>query len=267
MGVFGQLRIGPVGGASLNTIRFAETEGSEYYSGSRKVGYHGGVATNYKVNDRYSLQLEWLYVYRQKEVSYNRGMLAVRDQASLNYLTLPILYRVSFHTELKKSHQEWYLNAGPALHYWMGGRGKLQTNEQASFLENGSMNYVVRFGEAGEYGSAEYVNPANRWQMSLYAGGGVIFDLGFGRHIWLDARTSLGPAKSHFSSAAEGGDFGLQLYRDNLESSIMSWSMSVGFMQDIDMRAVLKKGKSIHRRPAVSKKKSKKGSRRGKSSN
>ncbi|WP_224995346.1 outer membrane beta-barrel protein [Cesiribacter sp. SM1] len=263
---FAQLRIGPLAGASLNRVRFAEAEGSEYYSSNRKPGYHGGIATNYKVNDRYSLHLEWLYVYRQKDVSYNRGMLAVRDQASLNYLTVPILYRVSFHSEFKKSHQEWYLNAGPALHYWMGGRGKLQTNEQASFLENGSMNYQVRFGEVGEYGSSEYVNPANRWQMSLYAGGGVIFDLGFGRHIWLDARTSLGPAKSYFSSAEKGGDFGLQLYKDNLQSSIMSWSLSAGFMQDIDVRAVLKKGKSVNRRPSATKKKSKRVIRRPKGS-
>ncbi|AHM60404.1 hypothetical protein D770_10735 [Flammeovirgaceae bacterium 311] len=258
MGVFGQLRIGPLGGVSLNTLNFAEAEGSEYYTSSRKLGYHGGLATNYKVNDRYSLHLEWLYVYRQKDVSYNKGMLAVRDQASLNYLTVPILYRVSFHSEIKKSHQEWYLNAGPALHYWMGGRGRLTTNEQAAFLEQGSMNYTVRFGETGEYGSAEYVNPANRWQMSLYAGGGVIFDLGFGRHIWVDARTSLGPAKSHFSSGPKGGDFGLQLYQDNLQSSIMSWSLSAGFFQDFDMWAVLKKGKSVKKKSKPAKKVAKK---------
>ena len=60
---FGQLRIGPVGGASLTNWKFSEQEGSEAYSSRRGVGFHGGLAANYKVNDRYSLHTEWLYLY------------------------------------------------------------------------------------------------------------------------------------------------------------------------------------------------------------
>lgn len=268
-----QLRIGPTGGASLIHLKFAEEDGSEFYSSKRTSSYHGGLAVNYKVTDRYSLQTEWLYLYRQKNVNYQQEKLSVSDQATLHYLAIPILYRVSFHSQIKKSHQEWYVNAGPALHYWMGGNGTLTTNEHSDYLQNGKMNYSIRFGAPQGYGSTEYIEPANRWQMALYAGGGVVFDLGFGKHLLIDARSSLGAAKSFFSTSAKG-DFGLQLYQDNLQSSVVSWSLSVGYFQDIDVRSVLKKGKSSsgsnaggsHSKPKVSGKTSKKKARRAKRS-
>ena len=131
-----QLRLGPTGGTSMNYMKFYEGDDAEYFTSKRTSGYHGGLAANYRVNDRYSLHTEWLYLYRQKDISYQRDKLMAKDQASLHYLAIPILYRVSFHSEIKKSHQEWYLNAGPALHYWMGGKGKLSTNEYAPFLHS-----------------------------------------------------------------------------------------------------------------------------------
>jgi hypothetical protein len=274
---FGQLRIGPTGGASLIRVNFAEQEGSEFYSGRRTTSYHGGLAVNYRVTERYSLHTEWLYLYRQKDVNYQREKLYVHDQAKLHYLAIPLLYRVSFHSQIKKSHQEWYVNAGPALHYWMGGNGKLSTNEHSDYLQEGQMNYAIRFGAPQGYGSTEYIEPANRWQMALYAGGGVVFDLGFGKHMWIDARSSLGVAKSFFSNNAKG-DFGLQLYHDNLQSSVVSWSVSVGYFQDIDVRTVLKKGRSTkgmsstgkpvqsQPKPKVSKKMSKRKAKRAKTS-
>lgn len=264
---FSQLRIGPVAGASLTKVNFAEEDDAQYYSSKRTSGYHAGLATNYRVNERYSLHTEWLYMYRLKDVNYSRDKFYAKDRASLHYLAIPILYRVSFHSDIKKSHQEWYVNAGPALHYWMGGKGTLMTNEQAPFLQEGKMAYDIKFAKPAEYGGTEYIEPANRWQMALYAGGGAVFDLGFGRHFWFDARSSLGAAKSFFSNSAKG-DFGLQLYSDNLQSSVRSWSISVGYFQDIHVHAVLKKGKSVSNnpRPKVSKKSSKKRAKRAKSS-
>lgn len=247
-----QLRVGPTVGSSVNYLKFAETDDSPFYSSKVTSGYHGGLAVNYRVNDRYSLHTEWLYLYRQKDVAFNRNNIMAKDQASLHYLAIPILYRVSFHSEIKKSHQEWYLNAGPALHYWMGGKGKLYTNEYAPFLQEGRMDYDVKFGAPAGYGNAEYIEPANRWQMAIYAGGGLIFDLGFGKHIWFDARTSLGAARSFFSNDAKG-DYGLQLYKDNLQSSVVSYSLSIGYFQDINILSTLKKGKVVTKKKKAKK--------------
>lgn len=247
--VLGQFRLGPAVGGSITRMHFPKGDDSDLYSSRLTTGYHGGLAANYWVNDRYSLHTEWLYLYRQKDVSYNKGSVMVRDKASLHYLAIPVLYRVSFHSKIKKSHQEWYLNAGPAVHYWLGGSGTLHSNEQSPYLEGGRMDYKVKFGAPGEFGSTEYIEPANRWQIALYAGGGMIFDLGFGRHLWLDARTSLGAAKSYFSPSAKG-DYGLNLYEDNLQSSISSWSITAGFFQDVNFFSVFKKGKSVKKKKA-----------------
>lgn len=247
--LFAQVRIGPVVGGAITRWNPEKNDDSPFYSSDYRSGYQTGIAANYWVNNRFSLHTEWLYMYRQKDVTYQRNLIQVQDVAKHNYLAVPALFRVSFHTDIKKSHQEWYVNAGPALHYWLGGSGRIKTNEQSPYVEGGVMDYTVRFQEPGEYGASEYITPAHRWQMSLYAGGGVIFDLGFSHHIWLDARSSLGLARSFFASDAKG-DFGLQLYQDNLRSAIDSWTLSVGYFHDINMTAVLKKGK-------VSKKKKK----------
>ncbi len=249
----GQLRIGPAVGASINKWKFAESDDSQYFSSKQTTGYHGGLAVNYRVNERYALHTEWLYLYRLKNISYKRELLSVSDRAGMHYLSIPLLFRVSFHSDIKKSHQEWYLNAGPALNYWLGGKGRLETNEQAPFLHEGKMEYTIQFKEPEAYGDTEFIAPANRWQMAIQAGGGVIFDLGFGHHVWLDARTSLGTARSFFANDAKG-DFGLQLYHDNLQSSVMSWNLSAGFFKDFDLRSVLYKGKSVNKRAKAGKK-------------
>ncbi|EMR02845.1 outer membrane beta-barrel protein [Cesiribacter andamanensis] len=238
----GQVRVGPVGGASITRWVPENNDFAPFYSSNYRPGYHGGIAANYWVNKRYSLHTEWLYLYRQKDVRYERNLIKVHDVAKQHYLAVAALFRVSFHTNIKKSHQEWYVNAGPALHYWLGGSGRLRSNEQSPYLEEGSMDYTIRFEAPGEYGSTEYITPANRWQMALYAGGGVMFDLGFRNHIFIDARTSLGLGKSYFATEA-GGDFGLNLYQDNLRSSIASMSLSAGFIRDFNMTEVLNKGK------------------------
>ncbi|MBW3545149.1 MAG: PorT family protein [Bacteroidetes bacterium] len=253
---YGQLRVGPVLGGSMVKWKFSESDDSQYYTGKPSSGYHGGMAVNYRVNARYSLHTEGLYKYRQKNIGYQRDKLTASDRAGLHYLAVPVLYRVSFHSNIKKSHQEWYINAGPAFHYWLGGKGRLETNEQAAFLEEGKMNYSIAFREPDTYGSTEFIQPANRWQMALYAGGGVIFDLGFGNHVWVDARISLGAARSFFADDAKG-DFGLQLYHDNLQSSVVTYSLSAGYFRDFDIRSVFYKGKSVNKGGKAGKKRSK----------
>lgn len=240
--LFGQVRVGPVGGASITRWIAEDNDDAPFYSSKYRSGYQAGIAANYWVNKRYSLHTEWLYLYRQKDVMYQRNLIRVHDVAKQHYLAVPALFRVSFHTNIKKSHQEWYVNAGPALHYWLGGSGRLRSNEQSPYLEEGALNYNIRFEKPGEYGATEYIVPANRWQMALYAGGGVMFDLGFRNHIFVDARTSLGLGKSYFATDAQG-DFGLNLYQDNLRSSIQSLSVSAGFIRDFNMTEVLNKGK------------------------
>ena len=257
-----QFRLGPAVGASISRWHFPKEESNEFYSSRLTPGYHGGFAANYWVNERYSLHTEWLYLYRQKNVNYNKGTLMVNDQATHHYLSVPVLYRVSFHSQIKKSHQEWYLNAGPALHYWMGGRGTLRTNEQSPYVQEGRLDYKIKFGKPEEFGSTEYIEPANRWQIALYAGGGVIFDLGHGRHIWVDARTSLGAAKSFFSASAKG-DYGLNLYQDNLQSSITNMSLTAGYFQDVNFFSVLKKGKTAKKKKAKKLKKNRNGATSG----
>ena len=241
-----QVRIGPVAG--INTTRWQYLQPNEYeqYSSNWDYAFQAGLAGNYRITNRYSLHTEWQYLQRVKSVDYTRKQISVTDYSRQNYLSIPALFRVSFHANVKKSHIEAYLNAGPALQFWLGGKGKLTTNELADFLdEEGSLEYKIFFDEPeGDYtwGNKEIVAAPNRWQMLLYAGGGLVFDMGRGKHFWVDLRSTLGAGASSTSDSG-AGEFGLQLYKDDLRAIPQSISLSVGYFQDINVRALLKKGR------------------------
>ncbi|WP_224995544.1 outer membrane beta-barrel protein [Cesiribacter sp. SM1] len=242
--VHAQLSIGPKAGTHVSLTRFAESDYRASHTSYIVPGYHGGIAANYKANKLYSIQFEFLYSRIGRHVVRTDPYRSrVTNRSSYHYINMPIMLRLSKHKAIRGNHLEVYMNVGPSFNYWLGGSGRIASSE---IEENTSMNpmpYDIHFNESqGSYINSMYVAHPNRLQMSLDFGGGVLFDLGFSNHIFVDLRTSLGIGKTYMGEK-NGGDFGLFDYTENLEAVNHIFAVSAGYSRDFDLRAIFVKGK------------------------
>jgi hypothetical protein len=165
-----QVSLIPRAGITLSTISY----GNEPNDQEAKIGFVGGAGLEIGIIENFfSVQPELLFIQKGEDFD-TRG---VETKATLNYLELPVLAKVSFGSHAIKG----YLNAGPSLAMGLTGRQKVEGGEQSG--ETG-----IRFGDASSDGR-RYVD--NRFDFGLQFGGGVGIGLGPGSVI-ADVRYGLG---------------------------------------------------------------------------
>lgn len=239
-----QIRIGPKAGVQLGRSVFEEEAYRQQFASSFMPGMQAGAVLNYRVSKMYSLHTELYYNQKGKKVkNKGTGGEELQNNATYRYLDMPVLLRLSAHKYRGNQSVEFYLNVGPSFNYWLGGSGSLRNVELTTLYGKPVTDYTIHF-EEGERpaGKNLYVQEANRLQMSLDFGGGIILDLGRGNAVMIDLRNSLGVGKS-FMGNMDGGDFGLQSYNDNFEAVNHVFALSVAYLLDIDVPAFLTKGK------------------------
>lgn len=242
-----QLRVGPIGGMEMAKFVYAPSDTLAYYTTKWQAGALAGMVLNYEVNSRYSLHTEMLVAYRRRSVEYNKELLEVKNTSGNVFLEVPALLRVSFPKELDKQTLEFYVNGGPSIAYWVNGNGRLKSNRQAVLPGGEEMKYSLAFREPEseeltlDTYEKGYVGADDRFVWSFQAGGGVILDMGYGRGLMLDVRTAFGLGNSFLG---EEVNFGSEAYTDNLAGNFRTLRLTVSYLKDIDVRALLKKGKS-----------------------
>jgi hypothetical protein len=240
--VMAQFRLGPLAGVSVSRFVYENDDYGELYKTRFRPGYQVGLVLNYRVNKLYSLQTELSYLKKGIYVRYEDEIVEIQNKAGFHYLSAPVLLRFSTHRNFGSQHVELYANLGPEINYWLGGRGVLKTTEPATFIEENSMPYKVRFREEQEAGQYMFVKEPSRLQMALGAGGGFIFDLGRTQNFAIDFRASLGLGKS-FHGGQEGGQYGLNLYSENLEGVHHTMSITASYLTNLDLNTLFRKGR------------------------
>ena len=239
-----QLRLGPKAGIQLGRTVYDNEAYRQDYSSGFRPGMQVGAVLNYKVNHLYSLHTELFFSQKGKRSkSKADDMEYTFHKALYDYLDLPFLLRLSKHKNLGQYKLEFYLNVGPSLNYWLGGSGTVENSEYIALTGSARNRYTVVFEEPakGDF-QKTYIEDANRMQMSLDFGGGVIFDLGGGKAIMVDLRNSLGLGKTYMGKE-DSGKYGIYSYTDNFESVNHVFGLSVAYLMDIDVRAYLHKGR------------------------
>lgn len=241
-----QIRVGSKAGFQLGRSVFEDNEYRQQFTSSFKPGILAGAVLNYRVSRVYSLHTELFYNQKGKNIKSRRFEEDfVHNTATYHYLDMPVMLRLSTHKIIGNRKAELYLNIGPSFNYWLGGSGSLRNTELLAYYNKSDVDYQIRFNEEESGAGREldlYVRNGNRLQLSLDFGGGVLLDLGRGHAVMIDLRNSLGVGKS-FMGEKGGGEFGLQTYNDNFEAVNHVFSLSVGYLIDIDVPAFLMKGK------------------------
>ena len=240
-----QFRLGPLAGGSVSRFIYEDEEYKSLYKTSFKPGYHVGMALNYRVSKLYSLHTEFSYMKKGIKVRYTDALVNIHNRAGFHYLSAPVLLRFSFHKNIGHQHIEYYANVGPEVNYWLGGRGVLETSERADFIKDEELKYKVSFKEDQDFGNHMIVKDPSRVQMSLGLGGGAIVDLSRTQNLAFDVRASLGIGKS-FHGNQDGGQYGLNMYAENLEGVHHTLSVTAAYLMNFDLK-MLRKGKAIRR--------------------
>lgn len=125
-------------------VNFSNISTEEDLDTKMTTGIHGGVAVNIGLNDMFSIQPEILYTQKGYEVETTGEFLGypvkMEQDATLNYLQIPVLARLSFGDDTK-----FFVNAGPSFGFGMGGKAKTTTtfmgkeSNEDTDIESGDM--------------------------------------------------------------------------------------------------------------------------------
>lgn len=159
-------------------------------------GFNAGLVASFKMKDRFFLHTELLYSTKGKLVK-GRVDKTLEDRVTYHHIDLPLTYNAYFDAKLKLKNVKkfkWYVGIGPNFSYWLGGKGTVYNTE---FEENEfpAIDYKIRFGERGvDYADPKivYIRDANRFQLGVNIGGGILVEPIGGKKIMMDARFELG---------------------------------------------------------------------------
>lgn len=240
-----QYWIGPKVGYHYTIHDYQDEEYESQYKIHNNHNYELGVAVTYSVTDRYAVHGELFFERMGNRVVNKENDFTVDSRSNFNYLSFPILLRVS----MGHSPVHWYLNGGPKVSFWMSGKGRIATSQFEEFEGNrlddgGFFNYKIAFdgSKADGLNNAVYlVNEANRIQYSLTVGGGFYLDLANGARLMFDARYNWGHSNMGFNlepdetsskilSSGSRTNVPAEGYVENYEYSHSTMSFSVAYM-------------------------------------
>jgi hypothetical protein len=190
---YSQVSIYPFGG--INFSRTSEDAGSQfgpfqdYINEPALKGFRAGLGLDIPLNNFFSIAPEIMYTQKGSVFELELDPYYFNFDQRFNFVEAPLLLRFKIGTENIKI----YLNAGPHVGYWLGGRANIaaalpdpDTNETVS--EEG--NFKIVFQETTQDDEL-YYEDARRIEFGLNFGGGLLFRVGPGS-IMLDGRYALG---------------------------------------------------------------------------
>ena len=232
---YSQTYLGVKAGINTTRISFNSERYKKFYDTNFKLGYTVGGVFVMENKDKYGLNVELLYSMKGKSVDSHANDYET-NRANYHFIDAPIMFRVKFsHSKIR-----WYLQLGPQLSYWLGGKGEFTVYEADRDLVS-SYPYTINFGEPQS--SSEYLNTngeANRMQLGLGIGGGVILPLDRGNFLALDFRYTFGHTFMGSYESASIPNIGLV---DNMEHTNNVASISVVYYFDILEKLRLSKNK------------------------
>mgnify|MGYP003625947760 FL=1 len=244
--VKGQILTGPKVGLNLSTMHFDEKQYTRDYETVWRPGFSGGWVFNYSASKStvWSFHGELYYSTKGRTIQ-KRGLDYVKNVTRFHNIDMPAMFRGTFQLGSLK----WYVNAGPALSYWVYGNGQISSSELDEG-KVGTVNYHYDFTkydtprpDERDYpianGIIEVPN-ANRLQVGLSFGGGFEFPVLEDQIVQLDFRYNMGHTNI---GEKEDNFFGLNKYKENFEGSNRNVEISLAFLLDYNTQ-LRKKGRS-----------------------
>lgn len=231
---YAQTFFGVKAGANANKISFENDVYKDYYSTKIRPGFTAGAVFLIENKEKYGLYTELLYSMKGKHV-VSRANDYESHRASYHYVDLPIMFRVRFN----QPKFSWFLQLGPEVNYWLGGKGVFEKYEPDRDIIT-RYEYEINFDDPkNEFGYMN-VQEENRLQIGLALGGGLIWKLKNANYLALDMRFSYG--HTYMGGFESGSIPNIGLF-DNFEHTNNVLSVSAVYYFDILEKVRLSKNK------------------------
>lgn len=264
---YGQYWFGPkVGVSYIDHVYQEKAYESDSFDVASNVNWQAGFAISYTASDMYAVYGELLYERVHKDLTDKQtGGELVKAQMTNHFISAPIMLRIT----LGKVPFHYYVNGGPRIAYWVGGKG---THDLAAFDEfppvadeDGNplpVEYTLKFNSANaspDDFSTAYVSKPNRFQFGLTLGGGVYFDMQGGSRLQVDFRytwqhSNMATNSSEDTNLIRGSSGDLDYYRENMEYYLNFATIGVAYLFSYDA-SLRRKGRSTSRESNKKKKK------------
>jgi len=238
------IRVGVKAGPQLSWFKSDDPKYRAVADIKPVIGFHAGAVISFKVKDRYFLTTELIYSQKGK-VATGKVDPDLNDKVTYHHIDLPVLFAYHFKGHIAKTREfKWYVNAGPNISYWLGGRGVIESGD---IKENhlSEVKYKIKFGERPNNNDIDilYIKEAQRLQFGMNVGAGIILEPGGNRKVMVDLRYEIGhtrigtPESSQFLVAAD--------YQDNLKGRNKGLRLSIVYLLEFSTRSAdINKGKS-----------------------
>lgn len=245
------VHIGVKSGLNLSWVRPQDPDFRKAYTIAPVLGFNAGFAFNFNIKERYFLHSEILYATKGKITTGGEsfGDEELHDKLITNFIEVPLLYNIFFKGKINSKHIKrfkWYVGFGPNVSYWLSGKGTINHYEIREY-DGDEIEYKIKFGERPEEDEGKsdvvYINNANRLQLGLNLGGGILLEPASGKKMMFDLRFELGG--SWFARKEDSHDMAFPSFQDELRARSMGLRLSAMYMLEFNTdKKVRNKGKS-----------------------
>ncbi|MEO9870513.1 outer membrane beta-barrel protein [Ekhidna sp.] len=262
-----QYWFGPkIGVSYIDHVYQDKTYEKDSFNVDNDINMQFGFALSYTATDMYAVYGEIVYERVGKSLT-DKETDGDKVTASMtnHFISVPIMLRVTLGTV----PFHYYVNGGPRLSYWLGGKGEHDLESFAEFPpvsdEDGNalpVEYKLAFNSdnssPGDFRTA-FVSEPNRLQFGLTLGGGMLFDLASGGRLMLDFRytwvhSNLATNTSRDTNLIRGSSGDADFYRENLEYYNNIATVGVAYLFSYSSQ-LKRKGKSTNKESNKKKKK------------
>jgi hypothetical protein len=232
---YAQTYFGFKAGANATMSSFDNENYQKFYDTKIKPGFTAGavfIIENKK--KQFGLYTDISYSQIGKSVVSHANDYET-NEATYQYIDIPIMFRKKF----EQQKFNWFLQFGPQASYWLSGKGVFNVYQQDRDAIT-VYEYKLNFGEPENSFDNMYVTEANRLQIGLAVGGGLIWDLKNGNYISFDMRYSFGHT---YMGGFESGTITNLGLTDNFEVTNNVLAISAIYYLDIMEKFRLSKNK------------------------
>ena len=146
-------------------MAFGDKDLKDTYSRAFKGGYNAGIVINFPLPADFGLASEFNYSVKGRKVRFNSDEWT--NNGTYTFFEVPILLRKFFTIQGLPYSAKWFVNVGPHISYWAGGKGKIETNGPG-------LDYDIQFADSAAFDlTTMYMVDANRYIFGMDVGIGI----------------------------------------------------------------------------------------------
>ncbi len=218
------------------TMAFGDNELRDRFSRSFKGGYTAGVVINFPLPSDFGLAAEFNYSKKGRKINFNSDEWT--NNGNYTFYELPVLLRKFFEIEGLPYTAKWFVNVGPHISYWAGGKGRIDTNGPG-------LDYKIQFTDsAGSEIQTMYMVDVNRYLFGMDFGIGFMAYILKNQRFFVEARFTYGHT---YLGQSDSANLYILGFEDDLRNTYRTLNLSFGYAVHLDVRDA-KKGKSTTKR-------------------